>query len=303
MKIKIDTVENYQEKDVNKQYFIEIPGVNGWNYRIETSGSALKNIRDRIDDIFAIQEVSSLYGICEKDGAKIVKNYHLNEKMCSKCEFRGLECDKCVLVCSTSSEVRLFLEMRKHNLNPDLQKRIYKDGTVYDYFQEIDESKILTIPSFYFDTGDKKLCIYIDNHVYYGGTMQDKVHDKYVDRELELMGCKVMRFGRQTIARKMDFSIGMIQKALGIELEDPMRKIRNKIFSFSNGKLINLLQKYPEDMPVVASAYGAGYDNLYSLFVKKVSHHPDNPYYQGLFQEDDDAENTFEAIILERDGR
>ena len=46
--------------------------MNGWNYRIETSGSALKSIRDRIDDIFARQEVSSLYGISEKDAAKIV---------------------------------------------------------------------------------------------------------------------------------------------------------------------------------------------------------------------------------------
>ena len=43
-----------------------------------------------------------------------------------------------------------------------------------------------------------------------------------------------------------------------------------KIYNFTVGELIRILQQYPEDMPVVVSGYESGYENFYHPFVKRV---------------------------------
>lgn len=74
----------------------------------------------------------------------------------------------------------------------------------------------------------------------------------------------------------------------------------NKIYKFTIAELIKILQQYPEDMPVVVSGYEGGYENFYYPFVKKVNYLPANPYYEGIFQPDD---NGTEVLILEREVR
>jgi hypothetical protein len=53
-------------------------------------------------------------------------------------------------------------------------------------------------------------------------------------------------------------------------------------------------------MPVVVSGYENGYENFYHPFVKKVKHLPENPYWDGQFQLD---ENGTEVLLLEREVR
>ncbi len=74
----------------------------------------------------------------------------------------------------------------------------------------------------------------------------------------------------------------------------------NDTYNFTVGELIKTLQQYPEDMPVVVSGYENGYENFYHPFVKKVKHFPDNPYWDGQFQIDDNGE---EVLLLEREVR
>jgi len=72
------------------------------------------------------------------------------------------------------------------------------------------------------------------------------------------------------------------------------------IYNFTVGELIEILLQYPADMPVVVSGYENGYENFLHPFVKKVIHQPENPYYDGLFQPDD---NGTEVLLLEREER
>jgi hypothetical protein len=74
----------------------------------------------------------------------------------------------------------------------------------------------------------------------------------------------------------------------------------NNIYNFTVGELIKILKQYPKDMPVVVSGYENGYENFYHPFVKKVKHLPENPYYDGQFQLD---ENGTEALLLGREER
>lgn len=72
---------------------------------------------------------------------------------------------------------------------------------------------------------------------------------------------------------------------------------KNLIYNFTVGELLEVLQQYPIDMPVVVSGYENGYENFYHPYVKKVEHLPENPYYEGEFQLDD---NGTEVLLLER---
>ncbi|MFW5804047.1 MAG: hypothetical protein ACOCWG_02330, partial [bacterium] len=65
-------------------------------------------------------------------------------------------------------------------------------------------------------------------------------------------------------------------------------------------ELIKILQQYPEDMPVVVSGYKNGYENFYHPYVKKVKHLPENFYWDGQFQLDENGE---EVLLLEREER
>jgi hypothetical protein len=76
--------------------------------------------------------------------------------------------------------------------------------------------------------------------------------------------------------------------------------MHNNTYNFTAGELIKILQQYPEDMPVVVSGYENGYENFYPPFVKKVKHLPENPYFLGQFQPDD---NGTKVLLLEREVR
>lgn len=74
----------------------------------------------------------------------------------------------------------------------------------------------------------------------------------------------------------------------------------NNIYNFTVGELIEILKQHPPDMPVVVSGYENGYENFLHPTVKKVKHKPENPYYDGQFQPDD---NGTEVLLIERDER
>ena len=71
-------------------------------------------------------------------------------------------------------------------------------------------------------------------------------------------------------------------------------------FRFTVGELIEILKQHPKEMPIVVNGYESGYENFYHPIVKKIKHLPNNPYYDGKFQIDD---NGIEVVILEREVR
>ena len=75
---------------------------------------------------------------------------------------------------------------------------------------------------------------------------------------------------------------------------------QSSIFNYTVGELIKVLNEYPKDMPVIVSGYENGYENFYLPIVQKVRHIPENMYWDGEFQID---ENGIEALVLEREVR
>ena len=75
---------------------------------------------------------------------------------------------------------------------------------------------------------------------------------------------------------------------------------QSSIFNYTVGELIKVLNEYPKDMPVIVSGYESGYENFYLPIVQKVRRIPENMYWDGEFQID---ENGIDALILEREER
>ena len=53
---------------------------------------------------------------------------------------------------------------------------------------------ILTIPDFYIETEKSKMCIYADGHTYHERTENQALRDRNIDRELQKIGYKVLRY-------------------------------------------------------------------------------------------------------------
>jgi len=70
-------------------------------------------------------------------------------------------------------------------------------------------------------------------------------------------------------------------------------------------QLIEALQAFPKDTPVVVSGYEGGYENIQQpLLLRKLQHHPENPYWDGAFQEvKAESEDSFDAVLLNREIR
>ena len=73
-----------------------------------------------------------------------------------------------------------------------------------------------------------------------------------------------------------------------------------KIFNFTVCELMEILKEFPKDMPVIVSGYETGYENFYHPFVIKIKHLPQNMYWDGEFQNDD---NGIDVLIIERNVR
>lgn len=76
---------------------------------------------------------------------------------------------------------------------------------------------------------------------------------------------------------------------------------QNKIFHFTVGQLLDILQSLPQDLPVLTSGYENGFENFYPPEIVRLKHQPEKKYYEGEFQEtDENDQDTFPAIILQR---
>ncbi len=74
-----------------------------------------------------------------------------------------------------------------------------------------------------------------------------------------------------------------------------------KIFNFTVGELMAILQEFPQNMPVIVSGYENGYENFNKPVVKKIEHLAKNKYWDGEFQIDENSDdNSIDALILKR---
>jgi hypothetical protein len=214
MKISVDVCEKDSSWSV-ENYKLTIPLNNDLHLNQELSEKELKELLDNIIKVLGYKEIMETFNCTIKD-AKEIKEYIDKKWDCRECDLKMKECYRCCRVCESPLEQALLKALVRNNITTELQLRINKDGTVSHFPEPVDPDKILTLPDFYVETEDKKICIYTDGHTYHERTEYQAVRDRSIDRELQNLGYIVLRYTTSEINQKLDETIENIKKTMGI---------------------------------------------------------------------------------------
>lgn len=209
-------------------YELNIKIGDSWNLSEIVSQDALDKLREEINNAVGLTSIMKDFNCSDNEAKKIKefldkkpndywwgREYKNSYDICSRdrdCPVK--DCYNCVINCQSPLERQMLMELHRNGLTAILQRRINKDGSYYDAPKEVDSETILTIPDFYIENGDAKVCIYADGHTYHERTESQAQRDRNIDRELQRLGYKVLRYTGNEIRQSCDKVIENIKANL-----------------------------------------------------------------------------------------
>lgn len=202
------------------QYKISLK-LDNWEVSKIVSEKVLNDLLLEINNATGLTKIASVFN-CSGEEAKKIKDFwdlKKNWELCNKCKFKWDVCYDCIIKCDSPLERILLLELRKQNIKPIMQRRFNKDGSYYEFPEQIDFDKILTIPDFYIESANSKICIYADGHTYHERTEQQALRDRNIDRELQKVGFKVLRYTGHEIRKDCSLVVENIKGNINLSFE------------------------------------------------------------------------------------
>ena len=207
-KENLRTLSNYKREE----YLIQInEKQSNWEISKIFDRDELITLRNEINIVLGLTSASENLK-CSIEEVEKLQDYHKTNNLCKNCEFKYIECLICINICQSPLEQALFLALKKEKINAQLQRRVNKNGETFENVFPIDKTKIMTIPDFYIEIGNKKICIYADGHTYHERTEEQALRDRNIDRELQNLGFIVLRFTGKEIRERMENVIETIKK-------------------------------------------------------------------------------------------
>lgn len=209
------TIEKSKSQVISRDNFYTISiKLGGWDLQSDFREQHIISLRDRINELLGFQELADTFHCSIEDAEKIAKFHRTNKKKCDECKLKMKACHECVIICQSPLERDMLIASKLNGLEPQLQLRINKDGKSYPYTEPVDKDNILTLPDFYLENENTKLCIYADGHTYHERTEYQAKRDRSIDRELQSLGYKVLRFTGKEIRTELNKVIEDIKKHL-----------------------------------------------------------------------------------------
>ena len=76
---------------------------------------------------------------------------------------------------------------------------------------------------------------------------------------------------------------------------------QENVFHYTVGELVEILKSFPKNIPILTSGYENGFENIQQPILQYLIHKPDNPYYDGQFQSEEEGDRgIFKSVILRR---
>ena len=76
---------------------------------------------------------------------------------------------------------------------------------------------------------------------------------------------------------------------------------QENVFHYTVGELVEILKSFPKNIPILTSGYENGFENIQQPILQYLIHKPDNPYYDGQFQSEEEGDrDIFKSVILRR---
>ncbi len=209
--------QNYVNNKVEYVFSILEKG-NAWNYSRVLSRDELLKVKEEVDLALSQSSTAEILDLTEKDG-KIVDTAHSSDPLCNSCPLKMTQhCVTCLFKLGSPLERKLYLELRNHTyLGLQVQYGIGWNG---DYISTEDRyyshptnnfKSVLTIADFYFEKRGTKLCVYTDGHTYHERTEAQAQRDRNIDRKLQELGYKVLRYTGKDINESMNKVVNEIK--------------------------------------------------------------------------------------------
>jgi len=76
---------------------------------------------------------------------------------------------------------------------------------------------------------------------------------------------------------------------------------KENAFHFTVKELIEVLEKFPQNLPVLTSGYENGFENIQAPKTGKLKYKPQNPFWDGEFQPAEERDSDIlEAVLIQR---
>lgn len=191
-----------------------------WNKTIKCDLRELTILRDQISSLIESTTTAEKLHI-NNEKAKILDKHYASDKLCQDCEYKLTnQCITCLFELQSPLERKLFLALNKKRVKFQTQyalnwkgEYISIKGKTYDNPTN-NFKDVLTVADFYIQKRDVQLCVYTDGHTYHERTEDQAQRDKRIDRKLQELGFKVLRFTGKEVNENTDKIVTEIQSWL-----------------------------------------------------------------------------------------
>ena len=218
---KIKKVSRNIDNGVNEriEYLISVTEKGQkWKKTIFCDLKELTRLRDDITELIETTTTAEKLNI-STDKAEILDKNYSEDKLCRNCNYKlSHDCLTCIFELQSPLERKLFLSLKQkyvrfqtqYALNWKGENISIKGKTYNDPKNNFKE--VLTVVDFYIEKRGVKLCVYTDGHTYHERTEEQAQHDKRIDRKLQELGFKVLRYTGKDVNENIEIIINEIKK-------------------------------------------------------------------------------------------
>lgn len=189
-----------------------------WKKSIRCGLKELTRLRDEISEIIETTTTAEKLNIT-RDKANVLDKHYTDDKLCQSCNYKLTgHCLTCIFDLQSPLERKLFLALNKEYVRFESQyplnwkgENISIAGKSYNNPKN-NFKEVLTVADFYIEKRDVKLCVYTDGHTYHERTEEQAQRDKRIDRKLQELGFKVLRYTGKDVNENTDTIVAEIKK-------------------------------------------------------------------------------------------
>lgn len=199
-KVKFSKMSWDQEYEIIEYHISVIEKGKQWHTSFVCDLADLEKFRDEISKVIDLTSTAEKLNITQNK-AKILDKHYADDELCLNCMHRySSNCITCIFELQSPLERKLYLALTNEYIKFNVQYPLNWNG---EYVSIVGKSyhnptnnfkEVLTIADFFVYQKGVKLCVYTDGHTFHEKTEEQAQHDKKIDRKLQKLGYKVLRY-------------------------------------------------------------------------------------------------------------
>ncbi|MDI1354774.1 MAG: DUF559 domain-containing protein [bacterium] len=189
-----------------------------WELTYQCSKEELIRFKKEIEDLITNTSNAETLNVTEEQ-EKIIEKYYKTDSICSNCKDKLThQCVTCLFSLQSPLERKMFVALNNTYIRFTPQYPVDVRGELsYTHSDQlpntpVNKKNILTTVDFFFQKGDRKLCVYTDGETYHKGNPEQAAKDNIINNKLRDFGYTVLRFTGKEINENMDSIIHEIKQ-------------------------------------------------------------------------------------------